>query len=123
MSSDSDLAFTMTLTTVSSSSAASIPASTTLTPTVVSLLGSLVRNIVRSEIALASVHSPAGWVPPPPATSIPAVSSAPLLVPTMSSSAPVVSSSTIPVRITLGMHLLCCVSHVRPPISSGTGDI
>ena len=69
------------------------PASTTLSPAVVSLLGSLVRNIVRSEIV--SGHSPAG--------SVPAISSAPMLVPTGSSSAPVVSSSTTPVGITSGM--------------------
>ena len=69
------------------------PTSTTLSPAVVSLLGSLVRNIVRSE--MVSGHSPAG--------SVPAIPSAPLLVPTGSSSAPVVLSSTTPAGITSGM--------------------
>ena len=128
MSLGSDLSSTMTLTTVTFSFAAgvpppAIPTSTTLTPAVVSLLGSLVRNIVQSEKALASTHPPAGSVPPPPATLLPVVSSAPPLVPTVSSSGPVVSSSTIPAGITSGMPLSCCVSHVVPPIPSGTGDI
>ena len=69
------------------------PASTTLFPAVVSLLGSLVRNIMRSE--MASGHSPAGLVP--------AISLAPLVVPTGSSSAPVVMSPTTPMGIMSGM--------------------
>ena len=122
MSSGSGVSSNTTLTTVSSSSSAAsvppppVPASTALTPAVVSLLGSLVRNIVRSEMASASAHSPAGSVPPPPATSVPAAFSAPPLVSTVHSSAPVVSSPTIPAGITSGMPLLYCVSHVRPPI-------
>ena len=92
---------TSTSTTVSTASALSAggcvspttPTSTTLSPAVVSLLGSLVRNIVRSE--MVSGHSPAG--------SVPAIPSAPLLVPTGSSSAPVVLSSTTPAGITSGM--------------------
>ena len=73
MSSGSDLSPTTALATVTSSSlsAAGIPplatpTSTTLIPAVVSLLGSLVRNIVQSEMALASTHSPVGSVPLPP---------------------------------------------------------
>ena len=128
MSSGSGLSSTTTLTTVSSLSAANVPpppvpASTALTPAVVSLLGSLVRNIVRLEMASASPHSPAGSVPPPPTTSVPAVSSAPPLVSTVHSSAPVVSSSTIPAGITSGMPLLCCVSHVRQPIPTHWGQL
>ena len=67
---------------------------------------------MQSEMA-SSTHSPAGSVPLPPATPIPL---APPLVPT-------VLSSTIPVGITSGMPLLCCVCHVVPPIPSGTVDI
>ena len=129
MSSGSGLSSTTTLTTVSSSSSAAgfppppVPASTALTPAVVSLLGSLVRNIVCSEMASASPHSPAGSVHLPPAISVPAVSSAPPLVSTVHSSAPVVSSPTIPVGITSGMPLLCCVSHVRQPIPTHWGQL
>ena len=123
-----DLSSTTTLTMVTSSSLAgvpppAVPASTTLTPAVVSLLGSLVKTIVQLEMASASTHPPAGLVPPPPATPFPVVSLAPPLGLTVSSSGLVVSSSTIPAGITSGMPLLCCASHVVPPIPSGTGDI
>ena len=67
------LSSTMTLAMVTSSSSSvagipppAIPTSTILTPAMVSLLGSLVRNIVRSEMASASTHSPVGSVPLPP---------------------------------------------------------
>ena len=129
MSSGSGLSSTTMLTTVSSSSSAAgvppppVPASTALTPAVVSLLGSFVRNIVCSEMASASPHSPAGSVPPPPAIPVPAVSSARPLVSTVHSSAPVVSSPTIPAGITSGMPLLCCVSHVRQSIPTHWGQL
>ena len=58
-----------------------------------------------SEMASASTHSPAGLVPPPPATPIPVVSLALPLVSTVLGSAPVVSSSTILAGITSGMPL------------------
>ena len=66
---------------------------------------------MRSKMASASAHSPAGSVLPPPATSVPTASSAPPLVLTVHSFAPVVSSPTIPAGITSGMPLLYCVSH------------
>ena len=110
MSSGSGSSTSSTISTASASSAGSgvpptTPASTTLSPAVVLLLGSLVRNIVRSE--MASGHSPAG--------SVPAISSAPLLVPTGSKFAPVVSSSTTPTGDHIRYALLLCVSLVRPP--------
>ena len=98
MSSGSGSSTSSTISTASASTAGggvppATPASTSLSPAVVSLLGSLVRNIVRSE--MASDHSPTG--------SVPVVSLAPLVVPTGSSSAPVVTSPTTPAGITSGM--------------------
>ena len=66
MSSGSGSSTSSTVSTASASTAGggvppATPAATSLSPAVVSLLGSLVRNIVRSE--MASAHSPTGSVP------------------------------------------------------------
>ena len=123
MSSGSGPSTSMTVCTASASSVGggvspTTPTSTTLTTAVVSLLGSLVRNIVRSKMASASGHPSAGSVPTLPAAPVPAIPLAPPLVPSGSSSSPVVLSSTNPAGVTSGMScysVLVMLGH--PPLA------